>query len=96
MAAKKKSSVTKRKAVAKAKPVTGRPKPARKGAVGHADTTARLHELILRCTALQDSGQLSQARKLYARVEQLQKALQAMEEAIHRAGSDEQPKKGAS
>jgi hypothetical protein len=93
MAAKKKAPVAKRKGVQKAKSVARRPKPARERTVGHADTTARLHELILRCTALQDSGQLSQARKLYARVEQLQKALQAMEEAIHRAGTDDKPKK---
>jgi hypothetical protein len=71
MAAKKKAAVAKGKQTRKTK---SRNRP--------LDTGERLHELIRRCAELRDSGQIAKARRLLTRVEKLQKALQAMEEAL--------------
>jgi hypothetical protein len=79
VAAKKKA--LKRKAVTK-KVVARSSKHAQKRAPDRVDTTSLLHELIGRCVKLRDSGQLSKARKAFAQVERLQKALEAMEAAM--------------
>jgi hypothetical protein len=93
MAVKKKTPAANDKTVRKAKPRSVRAKRSREAVTELADATARLHELVLRCAALREGGQHSQARKLLARVEKLQKALQGMEEAIRRATSGVRPLK---
>jgi len=81
MAAKKKAPVAKRKRVRKTK------------SAGRQPDTERLHELIRRCTELRDSGQLAKARKLFAQVEKLRRALEAMEHALLRPALASKPPK---
>jgi hypothetical protein len=51
----------------------------------HLETTARLRDLIARCTSLRDAGKLTAARKLFAVCERLKGVLVELEAVSKRA-----------
>jgi hypothetical protein len=74
MAAKKKAPSR------KAKP----PKPKKKSSGSAVPSMARLHDLISRSTALRHLEQLSTDTKIGKRLNQLQKALEVMEDVLRK------------
>lgn len=95
MAAKKKTSSPKAKRPRNAKSATKKPSQVDQRVKEHMETVTRLHELIVRCTELRVAGRLPAARKVFKRVEALQKALEAMEDVMqrHRPGDISKPGK---
>jgi hypothetical protein len=70
---------------AKKKVLTPKPKQARKkSAPGPSVSVTRLHDLIGRATALRHLEQLSTDTKIGKRLNQLQKALEIMEEVMRK------------
>jgi len=68
---------------AKKKALTPKPKrPRRKSPSGSGVSVTKLHELIRRATALRHLEQLSTDTKIGKRLNQLQKALEIMEEVM--------------
>jgi hypothetical protein len=63
-------------------PKTKRPQKKSSGSAG--PSTAKLHDLIARATALRHLDQLSTDTKIGKRLNQLQKALEVMEEVIRK------------
>lgn len=69
---------------AKKKVSTQKAKRPQKKSSASGDSTARLHDLISRSTALRHLEQLSTSTRIGKRLDQLQKALEIMEEALRR------------
>ena len=74
MAARKKTTTPKAK------------RPRKKSSGSGAPSMSRLHDLISRSTALRHLDQLSTDTKIGKRLNQLQKALEVMEEVMRRKG----------
>jgi hypothetical protein len=72
---------------AKKKAPSRKAKPPKKKSSGSAvPSMARLHDLISRSTALRHLEQLSTDTKIGKRLNQLQKALEVMEEVLRKKG----------
>ena len=70
---------------ARKKAITPKPKRPRKKSSGHSvPSISRLHDLISRATALRHLEQQSTDTRIGKRLDQLQKALEVMEEVMRR------------